>query len=204
MNEAADKRTESGSQGLARRAAHPHEDRQVDVAGVVAGAVVARVVRLARTREQASHGDARALERGVVRVRAGVLLLGARPDQPAQQPLDSRVGVRVHAQHRVRRPDHVQVQVRGDLVALAMPEIRLRRQVRLIFRKAGERSHASSAFLGLLEDIHETGVTVLFATHDRFLLDIRPRRVVVLDEGKATDVHGGLDAIADSNSQKVA
>ena len=37
--------------------------------------------------------------------------------------------------------------VRGELVALAMPEIRLRRQVRLVFRKAGERSHASAAFL---------------------------------------------------------
>ena len=47
--------------------------------------------------------------------------------------------------------------------------------------------------LGLFDDIHETGGTVLFATHDRSLLDIRPRRVVVLDEGKATDVPGGLD-----------
>jgi hypothetical protein len=35
-----------------------------------------------------------------------------------------------------------------------MPEIRLRRQVRLIYRKAGERSHAASAFLGLLEEKH--------------------------------------------------
>jgi hypothetical protein len=33
-----------------------------------------------------------------------------------------------------------------------MPEIRLRRQVRLVFRKAGERSHASAAFLQLVED----------------------------------------------------
>jgi DNA-binding transcriptional LysR family regulator len=41
---------------------------------------------------------------------------------------------------------------RGELVALAMPEIRLRRQVRLIFRKGGERSHAAGAFLGLLEE----------------------------------------------------
>jgi DNA-binding transcriptional LysR family regulator len=41
---------------------------------------------------------------------------------------------------------------RGELVALAMPEIRLRRQVRLVFRKAGERSHASAAFLSQLED----------------------------------------------------
>jgi DNA-binding transcriptional LysR family regulator len=36
---------------------------------------------------------------------------------------------------------------RGELVALAMPEIRLRRQVRLVFRKVPERSHASAAFL---------------------------------------------------------
>ena len=42
------------------------------------------------------------------------------------------------------------------------------------------------------EDIHETGTTVLFATHDRTLLDVRPRRIVVLDEGKATDVPYGL------------
>ncbi|MBN1610028.1 MAG: ATP-binding cassette domain-containing protein [Polyangiaceae bacterium] len=47
--------------------------------------------------------------------------------------------------------------------------------------------------LGLFEDIHETGVTVLFATHDRSLLDVRPRRVVVLDEGRAYDVPNGLD-----------
>jgi len=48
--------------------------------------------------------------------------------------------------------------------------------------------------LGLFEDIHETGATVLFATHDRTLLDVRPRRVVVLDAGKATDAPNGLDA----------
>ena len=58
--------------------------------------------------------------------------------------------------------------------------------------------------LGLFEDIHETGVTVLFATHDRSLLDIRPRRVVVLDDGKATDALEGLDTIAHPNPQKVA
>jgi cell division transport system ATP-binding protein len=46
--------------------------------------------------------------------------------------------------------------------------------------------------LGLFEDIHETGTTVLFATHDRSLLDVRPRRIVILDEGKATDVPAGL------------
>ena len=49
--------------------------------------------------------------------------------------------------------------------------------------------------LGLLEDIHHTGVTVLFATHDRSLLDVRPRRVVALDEGKAIDAPRGLDDV---------
>ncbi len=58
--------------------------------------------------------------------------------------------------------------------------------------------------LGLFEDIHETGVTVLFATHDRSLLDIRQRRVIVLDEGKALDAREGLDTMADPNPQKVA
>jgi len=46
--------------------------------------------------------------------------------------------------------------------------------------------------LGLFEDIHESGTTVIFATHDRTLLDVRPRRVVVLDDGKAMDVPQGL------------
>ena len=46
--------------------------------------------------------------------------------------------------------------------------------------------------LGLFEDIHDAGTTVLFATHDRTLLDVRPRRVVVLDDGRAVDVPSGL------------
>ena len=41
---------------------------------------------------------------------------------------------------------------RGELVALLIPEIRLRRQVRLVFRRGGERSHAATAFLGILEE----------------------------------------------------
>src|SRR5271156_3521089 len=45
--------------------------------------------------------------------------------------------------------------------------------------------------LGLLEDIHENGTTVLFATHDRTLLDVRPRRVVILDEGRVRDFPNG-------------
>jgi DNA-binding transcriptional LysR family regulator len=40
---------------------------------------------------------------------------------------------------------------RGELAALGVPEIRLRRQVRLIYRRAGERSHASTAFLDVID-----------------------------------------------------
>jgi cell division transport system ATP-binding protein len=46
--------------------------------------------------------------------------------------------------------------------------------------------------LGLFEEVHDSGTTVLFATHDRTLLEVRPRRVVVLDEGKAIDVPNGI------------
>jgi cell division transport system ATP-binding protein len=51
--------------------------------------------------------------------------------------------------------------------------------------------------LGLFEEIHEAGTTVLFATHDRSLLDIRPRRLIVLDEGKALDVPNGVATVED-------
>ncbi|MGO8991931.1 MAG: cell division ATP-binding protein FtsE, partial [Polyangiaceae bacterium] len=51
--------------------------------------------------------------------------------------------------------------------------------------------------LGLFEEIHETGTTVLFATHDRSLLEVRPRRLIVLDEGKALDVPNGVVAPGD-------
>ncbi len=50
--------------------------------------------------------------------------------------------------------------------------------------------------LELFEDINRTGVTVVFATHDRSLLDTRPHRVVVLDEGKTTDAPNGLRTVA--------
>jgi DNA-binding transcriptional LysR family regulator len=44
---------------------------------------------------------------------------------------------------------------RGELVGLAMPEIRLKRQVRMVYRRAGERSHASTAFLTVVEEARE-------------------------------------------------
>ena len=53
--------------------------------------------------------------------------------------------------------------------------------------------------LGLFEEINENGTTVLFATHDRSLLDVRPRRLIVLDEGKALDVPNGVATIEDED-----
>jgi len=41
---------------------------------------------------------------------------------------------------------------RGELIGLPVPEVRLRRQVRLVFRRGGERSHASAAFLTSVDD----------------------------------------------------
>jgi ABC-type lipoprotein export system ATPase subunit len=46
--------------------------------------------------------------------------------------------------------------------------------------------------LGLFEEIHEAGTTVLFATHDRSLLELRSHRIVVLNEGRTVDVPNGL------------
>jgi len=54
--------------------------------------------------------------------------------------------------------------------------------------------------LGLFEEIHAEGTTVIFATHDRTLLDVRPRRILVLDEGRVTDVPAGLSSFGESES----
>ncbi len=42
--------------------------------------------------------------------------------------------------------------------------------------------------VGLFEEIHAAGTTVLFSTHDRSLLDARPHRIVVLDDGRLLEV----------------
>ena len=39
---------------------------------------------------------------------------------------------------------------RGELVALNIPDVRFKRQVRVVYRRAGHRSHAATSFLGLL------------------------------------------------------
>ncbi len=51
--------------------------------------------------------------------------------------------------------------------------------------------------LGLFEEVNESGTTVLFATHDRSLLEVRSRRLIVLDEGKALDIPCGVAVAED-------
>lgn len=41
---------------------------------------------------------------------------------------------------------------RRDLVAIRIPEVRMRRQLRLVYRRAGERSRAAAAFLAVAEE----------------------------------------------------
>ncbi|MCX6553189.1 MAG: LysR family transcriptional regulator [Acidobacteria bacterium] len=42
---------------------------------------------------------------------------------------------------------------RGELVALRIPELRLRRQLRLVYRKTGEHSHAAHEFLRVAHEV---------------------------------------------------
>ena len=46
--------------------------------------------------------------------------------------------------------------------------------------------------LGLFEEIHEAGTTVVFATHDRSLLEVAPHRLVVIDDGRCIEARAGL------------
>ncbi|MDP3275181.1 MAG: ATP-binding cassette domain-containing protein [Deltaproteobacteria bacterium] len=50
--------------------------------------------------------------------------------------------------------------------------------------------------LGLFEEIHESGTTVLFATHDRALLEQSPQhRLIVIDDGRTIEARKGLRAM---------
>jgi cell division transport system ATP-binding protein len=50
--------------------------------------------------------------------------------------------------------------------------------------------------LGLFEEIHEAGTTVLFATHDRSLLEQAPQhRLIVIDDGRTLEARQGLRAV---------
>jgi DNA-binding transcriptional LysR family regulator len=70
---------------------------------------------------------------------------------PSLEGIKRAVGMQMGVALLPRRCAELEI-ARGELVALAMPEIRLRRQVRMVFRKGGERSHAATAFLAVIED----------------------------------------------------
>jgi DNA-binding transcriptional LysR family regulator len=69
---------------------------------------------------------------------------------PSLEGIKRAVGMKMGIALLPRRCAEAEI-ARGELVALTMPEIRLRRQVRLIHRRVGERSHASAAFLAVVE-----------------------------------------------------
>ena len=52
--------------------------------------------------------------------------------------------------------------------------------------------HLALDILTLFEEIHETGTTVIFATHDHALLAARDHRIVCLDEGRVIEAKRGL------------
>ena len=70
---------------------------------------------------------------------------------PSLEGIKRAVGMQLGVALLPRRCAELEI-ARGELVALAMPEIRLRRQVRMVFRKGGERSHAAAAFLETMEE----------------------------------------------------
>jgi cell division transport system ATP-binding protein len=61
--------------------------------------------------------------------------------------------------------------------------------------------HLALDILTLFEEIHETGTTVLFATHDHTLLEQRPHRIVYIDEGRVRDARRGLSDLAQSRHE---
>jgi DNA-binding transcriptional LysR family regulator len=70
---------------------------------------------------------------------------------PSLEGIKRAVGMQMGVALLPRRCAQAEI-ARGELVALAMPEVRLRRQVRVVFRKGGERSHAATAFLAVVEE----------------------------------------------------
>ncbi|MFO0647555.1 MAG: cell division ATP-binding protein FtsE [Polyangiales bacterium] len=51
--------------------------------------------------------------------------------------------------------------------------------------------------LGLFEEIHEAGTTVIFATHDRSLLETSPHRLIVIDDGRCIEAREGLQDLGE-------
>ncbi len=57
--------------------------------------------------------------------------------------------------------------------------------------------------LGLFEEIHEGGTTVIFATHDRSLLEVSPRRLIMIDNGRCIETSRGLSGLGEAISDDV-
>lgn len=70
---------------------------------------------------------------------------------PSLEGIKRAVGMKLGVALLPRRCAELEI-ARGELVALPVPEVRLRRQVRFVYRRGGERSHASAAFLGVVEE----------------------------------------------------
>lgn len=61
--------------------------------------------------------------------------------------------------------------------------------------------HLALDILTLFEEIHATGTTVLFATHDHTLLEQRPHRIVYIDEGRVREARQGLRDLRSSEAR---
>ncbi len=64
--------------------------------------------------------------------------------------------------------------------------------------------HLALDILTLFEEIHATGTTVLFATHDHTLLDQRPHRIVYIDDGQVREARHGLRSFAGGSTSEPA
>lgn len=64
--------------------------------------------------------------------------------------------------------------------------------------------HLALDILTLFEEIHDTGTTVLFATHDHTLLEQRPHRIVYIDDGRVREARRGLSDFRAAAEQQSA
>jgi len=75
---------------------------------------------------------------------------------PSLEGIKRAVALRMGVALLPRRCAELEIS-RGELVALAIPDIRLQRRVRLVYRKTTKRSHVSKAFLSIVES-HSKGI----------------------------------------------
>jgi len=64
--------------------------------------------------------------------------------------------------------------------------------------------HLALDILTLFEEIHATGTTVLFATHDHTLLEERSHRIVYIDDGNVKEARKGLTDWSSTRSLELA